>query len=140
MSARPELVDVMARLAPFADLSQPQLEAAVHFFEEVSFQQGQRVLRQGFSSPDFYVITSGEASIRIDGAERGHLSHGDFFGEIAILLGEPATADIVAATTLRCMTLPGKEVRGFLIAHPAVMYRVLEAEARRLRQEIEWRN
>ncbi|MEO7804058.1 MAG: cyclic nucleotide-binding domain-containing protein [Actinomycetota bacterium] len=139
MSPGLDLVDVMARLTPFSDLSHPQLEAAVQAFEEVSFQEGQRVLRQGFSSPSFYVIISGEASVLIHGIERGRLSQGDFFGEIAILLGKPVTADVVATTTLRCMTLPGNEVRGFLTAHPAVMYRVLEAEARRL-QEIEWRN
>lgn len=139
MNARTELVDVLADMSLFADLARPQLEAAAHTFEEASFQEGQRVLRQGFSGPGFYVIVSGDASVRINGAERSRLAKGDFFGEVAVLLGEAATADVVAINTLRCVTLPGTEVQKFLLTYPPVMYRILQAEARRLQQAIEWR-
>lgn len=133
-----EIVDVLAGLALFADLSRPELEAAAHTLEEEMFAQGQRILRQGFTGSNFYVIVDGEAAVSIDGTTRTKLSRGDFFGEVSILLGEPPTADIVALTALRCMTLPGPEARGFLLTYPKVMFRVLQAEARRLRTTLQW--
>jgi CRP-like cAMP-binding protein len=81
MVERNDILDSMASLALFADLSAPQLEAAAHTFEEEWFTEGQRILRQGFSGSNFYVILEGEAAVRIDGATRATLGRGDFFGE-----------------------------------------------------------
>jgi CRP/FNR family cyclic AMP-dependent transcriptional regulator len=133
-----EIVDVLAGLALFADLTRPELEAAAHTLEEDMFAQGQRILRQGFTGSNFYVIVDGEAAVTIDGTTRTKLARGDFFGEVSILLGEPPTADIVALSPLRCMTLPGPEAKDFLLAYPKVMFRVLQAEARRLRTTLQW--
>lgn len=135
-----EIVDVLAGLSLFGDLTQPQLEGVAHTFEEEWFSEGQRILRQGFAGNSFYVIIDGDAGLRIDGVERGKLSRGDFFGEISILLGELPSADIVAQGPLRCLVLPGPELRDFLISHPSVMYRMLQSEARRLRSANQWQN
>src|SRR3972149_6700648 len=102
MAQRDEIVDAMAGLALFADLSRPELEAAAHTFEEEWFTEGQRILRQGFTGTNFYIILDGEAEVRTDGASRAKLGRGDFFGEVSILLGEPPTADVVAVGALRC--------------------------------------
>lgn len=135
-----EITDMLASMTLFSDLHRPQLEGVAHTFEEVVFNEGQRILRQGFESPDFYVIVEGDAAVKIDGQERGRLSKGDFFGEISVLLGEPPSADVVAVTSLRCLSLPGAEVEGFLTLYPRVMYRMLQAEARRLRNANRWQN
>jgi CRP-like cAMP-binding protein len=135
-----DVVDILAGLALFADLSRPQLQAVAHTLEEEWFTEGQRVLRQGFGGANFYVILDGEAAVRIDGETRATLGRGDFFGEVSALLGEPPTADVVATRPLRCGVLAGPEVEGFLQAHPPVMYRMLQAQARRLRNANRWRS
>ena len=135
-----DVIDVLAGLALFADLDRPQLESVAHTFDEDMFPQGQRVLRQGFAGSNFYVILDGEAAVRVDGQDLATLSRGDFFGEVSVLLGQAPTADIVALRSLRCLVLPGSQVREFLVAHPAVMFRMLQAEARRLRTTIQWRS
>ncbi len=135
-----EIVDVLSGLALFADLSQPQLEAVAHTFEEERYPEGQRILRQGFQGNNFYVILDGEAAVRIDGQDRTKLARGDFFGEVSVLLGEAPTADVVAIRSLRCLVLAGSEVQRFLLAHPQVMFRMLQAEARRLRATIQWQS
>lgn len=135
-----DVADVLAGLALFADLSRPQLQAAAHTFDEAWFAEGQRILRQGFSGSNFFVILDGEAEVRIDGQRRAVLSRGDFFGEVSVLLGEPPTADVVALRALRCVALAGPEVEPFLVAYPRVMYRMLQAQARRLRSANLWRS
>jgi len=139
MTSREELIDTLAGLALFADLSRPQLEAVVHTFEEEYFTDGQRILRQGFSGSNLYIILSGQAAVHVDGTQRATLSRGEFFGEISVLLGEPPAADVVAVGPLRCLVLSGPEAEQFLLTYPRVTFRMLQAEARRVRSANLWR-
>ncbi len=131
-------VEALARLSLFADLPHPQLEALAHSFGEEVFAEGQRVIRQDVTGGGFYVILEGEAKVVIDGQERARLSRGDFFGEMSILTDEPPTADVIAASLLRCMVIPDNEVKAFLLRQPSVTYRMLQIEARRLRAANVW--
>ena len=140
MASRPELTDAIAGFGLFADLSAPQLEGIVHTFDEMAFAEGERVLRQGLSGSGFHVIIDGEAAVLVDGQERARLARGDFFGEVSILLGEAPIADIVATRPLRCLVLAGPRVEAFLVEHPRVMYRMLQAKDRRLRAANRWRS
>jgi len=133
------LVEALARLSLFADLTHPQLEVLAHSFNEEMFAEGQRVIRQNMPGSGFYVILEGEASVMIDGEERARLRRGDFVGEISILTDEPPTADVVAMTMLRCLAIPDTELKPFMLGQPAVMYRMLQIEARRLRAANVWR-
>ena len=135
-----DIVDTLAGLTLFGDLGRPQLEAVAHTFDEEWFSEGQRILRQGFTGTGFFVILEGEAAVRIDGVQRATLGKGDFFGDISILLGEPPVADVVALRPLRCLVLGGPDTEAFLNAYPKVMYRMLQAVARRLRNANQWRS
>jgi len=138
MDVRDDVVDILAGFALFADLSTPQLESLVDTFGEETYVEGDRVLRQGLTGSSFYVILDGSASIRVDGVDRTSLRAGDYFDEISCLLGVPPTADIVARGTLRCLVLAAQELEPFLVAHPQVMFRLLQGEARKLRTTTRW--
>ena len=140
MANSDDIVDLIAGLALFADLSRPELESVSHEFDEEWFGEEQRIVRQGFAGSNFYVILDGEAAVRIDGQDLATLGRGDFFGEVSVLLGEAPTADVVALRPLRCLVLSGSEVQEFLTATPRVMFRMLQAEARRLRNTLQWRS
>ncbi len=140
MADQQELIDTIAGFGLFADLTSPQLESIIHTFEETAFAEGERVLRQNLSGSGFFVIVDGEVAIVVDGNERARLGRGDFFGEVSILLHESPIADVVATRPLRCLVLAGPRVESFLIEHPRVMYRMLQAQARRLRAANRWRS
>jgi CRP-like cAMP-binding protein len=131
-------VEALARLSLFADVPHPQLEALAHSFDEEVFAEGQRVMRQDVTGGGFYVILDGEAKIVIDGQDRARLGRGDFFGEISILTDEAPSADVIAASVLRCLLIPDNELKDFLLKQPSVMYRMLQIEARRLRAANVW--
>jgi len=139
MASEDEIVDAIAGMALFADLATPQLQGVAHTFEERYFPEGERILRQGLTGSGFYVILDGEASVVVDGTVRASLGKGDFFGEVSNLLGEPPVADVVALRPLRCLVIGGPSFEPFLIAHPRVMYRMLQAQSRRLRNANRWR-
>jgi len=140
MAGQEEIADGIAGFAMFADLSTPQLQEIAHTFEERFFPEGERILRQGLTGSGFFIILDGSCSILVDGQERATLSRGEFFGEVSILLGESPVADVVAITPVRCLFLAGPSVESFLIGHPRVMYRMLQAQARRLRNANRWRS
>ena len=133
------VADTLGQLALFADLTPSQLQAIAHSHEEDVFAQGERVLRRGLSGGNFYVILEGEASVQLDGEERQRLGRGEFFGEISALTGDPPSADVVAATMLRCLVIPAADLEKLLLERPQLMLRLLRAEARRLRGTLEWR-
>jgi CRP-like cAMP-binding protein len=125
-------LDALAGLTLFSDLERPQLQAVAHTMSEESFPAGQRILRQGFSGSGFFIILEGEVVVRVDDVDVATLGKGDFFGEISLLLGEPPVADIVATSPVQALQLAGPDLREFLLAYPAVMYRMLQAVSRRL--------
>jgi CRP-like cAMP-binding protein len=140
MATQDEIVDTIAGFAMFADLSTPQLQGVAHRFEEAFYPAGERVLRQGLTGSGYFIILDGEAAVVVDGVERARLQRGDFFGEISILLGESPIADVVAIGPLRCLVMGGPQVEAFFVEHPRVMFRMLQALARRLRNASRWRS
>jgi CRP-like cAMP-binding protein len=146
-----DVVAELAGMALFADLSPAQLEEVESSFDEQHFQIGERAQREGFVGSGFYIILSGEAVWQIGGqivdrtgtaaigTKPMTLGRGDFFGELTVLFDEPSITDVVALTPLRCLVFPGHELEPFLFAHPQVMFRLLQAEARRLRDPMRWR-
>ena len=133
-----ELVDTLAGFALFADLDLAALERVAHMTEEVVFPASARIIRQGLSGSGLHVILEGAAAVVIDGNERARFGPGDFFGEISVLLGVAPVADIVAVQHLRALVLAGPETEAFLLSNPSVMYRMLQAMARRLRAANRW--
>jgi CRP-like cAMP-binding protein len=135
-----DLAESLSRFNLFADLGRPQLEAIADPDRERWFSEGERVLRRGMSGGGFYLVLDGEASVQVGSEELGRLRPGDFFGEVSTLLEVDPTADIVAATPLHCLEIPGPKLEAFLLDYPRVMLRMLKTEARRLQEALEWRS
>lgn len=123
----------LGRLGIFADLPESELRDVAAELDERSFPEGGWVLRQGDPGTGVFIVADGEVGVVIDDDVVATLATGSFFGEISVLLGESATADIVVRKPLRCLVIPPQRTEEFLLAHPRVMYRMLQTEARRLR-------
>lgn len=138
MIQRMTIADELAGLALFSDLASAQLEGVAHLFEEGWFPAGERILRQGLTGSGFYLVLEGEVAVRQGDTELARLGPGDFFGDISALLGEPPVADVVALRAVRCLHLPAAMLRESLLAYPAVMFRMLVEQTRRLRNAERW--
>jgi CRP/FNR family transcriptional regulator, cyclic AMP receptor protein len=137
----PDFLEELTRLALFTDLPVDEIRSIVERSDDASFGAGEWVIRQGDEGTAVYVIVDGEVVVVIDDEDRRVLSKGSFFGDVSVLLDEPASASILTRTALRCLVVPGEQFGPFLLAHPEVMLRVLKAEARRLAtaSPSEWR-
>ena len=139
MTADVDLIENVSRLALFADYDRDQLAAVLPLLQEESFGEGEWVVRRGDTEVGLRIIVGGEVGVVLDDEELAVLKKGSFFGEISALLGEPAVADVVARSPLRCLFLEDAQVEPFLLEHPLVMLRMLQTEARRLRTTDELR-
>jgi len=128
-----DLVGRLGRLGILADLTEPELHDLAAELNEASFPEGHWVLRRGKPGASLFIIVDGEVGVIVDDEERATLATGSFFGEVSVLLDEPATADIVVRRPLRCLVIPAERAEAFLLAHPRVMFRMFQTEARRLR-------
>jgi CRP-like cAMP-binding protein len=128
-----DAVGRLGRLGIFADLTDAELSDLAAEVDEQSFPEGDWVLRRGEPGGGLFIVVDGEVGVMIDDEERAILTTGSFFGEVSALLAEPVTADIIVRKPLRCLVIPPERAESFLVAHPRVMFRMFQTEARRLR-------
>ena len=85
----------------FSNLDQDQIEIIAETSERLQFAKGQTIIKQGESDNRLFIIADGVVSIQLNQAdgsktELGRLGVGEFFGEMALMTGEPRTADASA--------------------------------------------
>jgi uncharacterized membrane protein len=100
---------------------------------------GTAIFRAGESGDAMYLIETGRVGISVRDAE-GHevmlaeLAQGDFFGEMAILDGQPRSADAVTVKDSRLAVLSRIDFIAFVQRNPNVALEMLAALTMRLRQ------
>ncbi len=119
--------EVLGRLRE-ADILSPLSEEAretiasgtrVHFYSK-----GETILRHGAAGDSMFVVHAGTASVRLpdDSDQAWHevaqLGPGTVFGEMALLTGEPRTADVVALTDVTALEIGKDSLQPILTDHP----------------------
>jgi CRP/FNR family transcriptional regulator, cyclic AMP receptor protein len=89
----------------FSTLSEKALNIIAVFAAETSVSAGKRLVHEGDYSYDLMVIESGTADVIKGGEVVGSLGPGDVFGEMGMLSGGRRTADVVATSPMRLITL-----------------------------------
>lgn len=70
---------------------------------------GEHLVEQGALSPSFYIVAEGVVSVIARGPngdvrELGRIGAGECVGEMSLLTGDPASADVIALTPVRVMS------------------------------------
>ncbi|HEV2356335.1 MAG TPA: Crp/Fnr family transcriptional regulator [bacterium] len=108
-------------------------------FRRRRYKAGEPVFREGDPGTALYVIDSGEVKILLGGAEGKEvilslLTPGEFFGELALLDGEPRSADAVATVPTELLVLSREDFHRFLREVPTVAVNMLAPLSRRFRR------
>jgi CRP/FNR family transcriptional regulator, cyclic AMP receptor protein len=118
--------------ALFSELSKKDVKQLAAAMSETSFPAGTRVVEQGQQGLGFFVITSGTATVSVDGERLGVLKAGDHFGEIALIDEGARMAEVTADSDLHCLALAGWQFRPFVRDHPDVAWALLRSLVQRL--------
>jgi len=103
--------DLLKAIPLFSSLSDSALETVAVFATETSVSAGKRLVHEGDYSYDLIVIESGTADVIKGGEVLGSLGPGDVFGEMGVLAGAKRTADVIATSPMRLITLSKWDVR-----------------------------
>jgi CRP-like cAMP-binding protein len=97
--------DRLKTIPLFSSLSEKALDTLSLFSSETSVSTGKRLVHEGDYSYDLIVIETGTADVIKGGEVIGSLGPGDVFGEMGMLSGGKRTADVVATSPMRLITL-----------------------------------
>ncbi|HET7353179.1 MAG TPA: cyclic nucleotide-binding domain-containing protein [Gaiellaceae bacterium] len=125
-------VETLRRVPLFEELDEPELQSIADLMNEANVPPGAIVTAEGGPGDGFFVIESGEAEVTIEGIPRAVMTAGDYFGEIALLLGSSRTATVTASTNLRCYALTPWDFRTLVEGSPAIAWKVMQSMAARL--------
>src|SRR5262249_13061233 len=89
-----------------------------------------RVIRAGDKADAVYFIASGEVEVSV-GQRRIRLKAGDFFGEMALISGQPRSADVTTIDYSQFLTLNQRDFHSFLRKYPEIRQKVAEMAAER---------
>jgi putative ABC transport system ATP-binding protein len=99
----------LAKCEAFAHLTPAALTKVADKMKRETFEQGTVIIRQGEEGDKFYLIRRGSVDVIIDEGQPSQemliLKEGDFFGEIALITGQPRTATVRAKEKVECYTL-----------------------------------
>lgn len=125
-------VEVLAHVPLFAELDQSELQLLADSMWERCFQAGEVVTTEGEPADGFFVVESGEAEVTVQGQPRAAMTAGDYFGEIALLMGSERTATITATSELQCYGLSPAAFRAIVEGNPTIAWKVMQSMAERL--------
>jgi CRP-like cAMP-binding protein len=95
----------------FASLDDADLQKIATFANETSVSEGEVLVREGDFSYELMAIEEGKAAVKRGGQVLAELGPGDFFGEMGVMQNEMRTADVVALTPMRLVTLTHWELK-----------------------------
>lgn len=134
---RPD-IELLARVPLFEGLSRAHLGRVASLAEHTTYNAGRVIVKRDEPGRAFYVIVEGTAKVvkgKIVTARReAELGPGDFFGELALLDGDPRAATVIAATSLTTIRIERAGFRHLLREEPELALKVLEGMARRTRK------
>jgi small-conductance mechanosensitive channel/CRP-like cAMP-binding protein len=119
----------------FKHLDHQERQALAQAAKRTPFGRAEVITRQGAQANWLYVLTKGEVEVRVATAEGDRrvavLKAPSFFGEMALMTGQPREATVVALSEVDCLRIDKADFQGILQRRPAIAERISEILAAR---------
>lgn len=127
---RDHLREQLTRISIFSPLSPQALDSLATSALIHTFASGETIIQQKAAGESMFIVYDGEIAVRVNDAEVARLHAGDFFGEMALLTGEPRSADVIATTEVVAVEITRDALQPVLQENPelaaAISERVVE--------------
>ena len=127
-------VEALRGVPLFDGLSKKELTEIANASEDLTFEPGQALCKEGRLAREFFVLIDGTAEVTKNGKKIDTRRGGDFVGEIALIMHQPRTATVTATTPVRCFVLTSRDFRRTLDDNPSIEPKIMRALAERLVQ------
>ena len=131
----------LTRVPLLRNLASRDVEQLVSLLRRRQYARGEVIFLTGDPGVNLCIIESGQVKLTLTSQDLGrevaldHLGRGDVFGDLALLDGEPRSADAIAVEPTRLLLLSRDDFRAFLTSHPAAAIDLLADMSRRLRRD-----
>lgn len=107
----------------------------IESYECIFYNNGEYVVRAGELGDSAFVIIEGEIEVRAAGTDQvlATMGRGEVFGELALLTDDVRTADVVACSDLRIMSLPKEAFLEHLMNNPDHAMWMLKSIGKRMK-------
>jgi CRP-like cAMP-binding protein len=124
-------VDDLRKVPLFSRLSDPDLQFLATKMDEIVVPAGTALVTEGMGNHALFLLADGEVDVFVGGTHRRRLGPNDFFGEISMLVLQPATATVVSRTPARVYVMSHMQFLEVRV-HQAVMLQLKAAMGDRL--------
>lgn len=125
-------IELLKRTPLFAGCTKAELGELAANSDELALPAGRVLAREGKSGREFFVLVDGTVRISKGGRKLADLGAGDWFGEIALVTGEPRTATVTATTPVRVLVLSDRAFRRTVNDVPSIALKVMASLGQRL--------
>jgi CRP/FNR family cyclic AMP-dependent transcriptional regulator len=130
--------DVLAKVPLFSGLPAAELARLGSLLRAHRYARGEVIFLEGDDGVALCLIAEGRVRIQLTGADGREVvinvyGPGEIFGELALLDGEPRSADAIAQDDVRVYWLQQDDFAAFLDSHPRAAMTMLASLSRRLR-------
>jgi CRP-like cAMP-binding protein len=124
----------LSKIWLFSTSSAKDLRTIRKALEEVTVPPGRLLTEQGTIGREFFLIVSGQASVKRNNRKVATLGPGQYFGELALLDRRPRSASVTSDTDMTLLVLGQRQFNGILDSVPPLSRKLLSATATRLRE------
>jgi CRP/FNR family transcriptional regulator, cyclic AMP receptor protein len=124
----------LSKIWLFSTSSTKDLRTIRKALEEVTVPPGRLLCEQGTIGQEFFLIVSGQASVKRNNRKVATLGPGQYFGELALLDRRPRSASVTSDTDMTLLVLGQQQFNGVLDSVPPLSRKLLSAMATRLRE------
>ena len=127
-----EAATLLAEIPLFASLSKRHLGKVAGCASTKRYAPHTVIVHRGRPADAFYVILDGTAHVDVPGREVA-LHMGDFFGEMALIDGEPRSASVIADSEVFALIIPRTKFLKLLESEPKITLGIMSTLTRRIR-------
>ena len=114
----------------FGTLTSEQREVVLLHLQPHAAQPGERVIHRGDAADAAYFISAGEVEVAVAG-QHIRLGPGNFFGEMALVSGQPRSADVTALDYSKFLKLTTGDFNEILRRYPDIRAQIVDQAAKR---------
>jgi len=98
------------------------------------FMPGEKIVREGDSGDEMYIILQGKVSIEVGDIIVGEMGSGDFFGEMSLIDNAPRSATVTAQETTLLFAINEKNFERIVAWEPTIAIRIMKSLSKRVRE------
>jgi CRP/FNR family cyclic AMP-dependent transcriptional regulator len=130
--------EFLARVSIFSRCKRGDLKALAKSCQEMTFEEGEVICKQGERGSALFIITSGKAEVMEEQSDGNVVKLAEIYepgviGELSVIDGESRTATVVARQRTQCLVLTSWDLNATIKDRPLIALDILKIVIERYR-------